>query len=115
MPSPLLAPSPSQLLHTHPGSHRRLACCPLPPPLPPLLCATPLNPRRHTCSPRTLTLLRLGAAQINVSLANLLTFPWIKEHVGRKSLQLHGWYYDLEQAVMETWQLRYQITDYERI
>ena len=31
---------------------------------------------------------------INVSLANLLTFPWIKEKVTRKELGVHGWLYD---------------------
>jgi len=28
---------------------------------------------------------------VNVSLANLLTFPWIKDAVSRRTLQLHGW------------------------
>jgi carbonic anhydrase len=28
---------------------------------------------------------------VNVSLANLLTFPWIKDAVARRVLQLHGW------------------------
>ena len=32
---------------------------------------------------------------INVSLANLLTFPWIKEKVTRKELGVHGWLYDV--------------------
>ena len=52
---------------------------------------------------------------VNVSLSNLLTFPFVKEAVSKKKLQLHGWYYDLEDASMDTWQLRYQISDYERI
>ena len=52
---------------------------------------------------------------VNVSLANLLTFPWIKDAVARRVLQLHGWYYDMEEASMSTWKLRYQITDYEKI
>jgi carbonic anhydrase len=52
---------------------------------------------------------------INVSLANLLTFPWIKDAVSRRALQLHGWYYDMEQSAMSTWKLRYQITDYTKL
>ena len=52
---------------------------------------------------------------VNVSLANLLTFPWIKDAVARRTLQLHGWYYDMNEATMSTWKLRYQITDYEKL
>ncbi len=33
---------------------------------------------------------------IGVSLKNLLTFSWIRERVESGSLQLHGWYFDLE-------------------
>ena len=50
---------------------------------------------------------------VNVSLANLLTFPWIKDAVSRRTLQLHGWYYDMGDASMSTWRLRYHITDYQ--
>ncbi|WP_126453344.1 carbonic anhydrase [Sulfuriflexus mobilis] len=32
---------------------------------------------------------------IGISLANLKTFPWIRERVEQNSLQLHGWYYDM--------------------
>lgn len=35
---------------------------------------------------------------IRVSLANLMTFPWIAERVAAGLLRLHGWYYDLAQA-----------------
>ena len=52
---------------------------------------------------------------VNVSLANLLTFPWIKDAVARRTLQLHGWYYDMNEATMSTWKLRYQITDSEKL
>ncbi len=37
---------------------------------------------------------------IRVSLANLLTFPWIKDRVDAGTLQLHGWYFDLGSGVM---------------
>ncbi len=35
---------------------------------------------------------------IGVSLANLMTFPWIRERVEAGQLALHGWYFDLEQG-----------------
>jgi len=34
-------------------------------------------------------------AAIETSLANLETFPWIRERVAQNRLQLHGWYYDM--------------------
>ena len=33
---------------------------------------------------------------VRLSLANLLTFPWIAERMQRDGLKLHGWYYDLQ-------------------
>jgi carbonic anhydrase len=33
---------------------------------------------------------------ILVSLNNLVTFPWIRERVERGVLNLHGWYFDIE-------------------
>lgn len=33
---------------------------------------------------------------IKVSLAHLLTFPWVKERVDRGELALHGWYFGIE-------------------
>ena len=35
-------------------------------------------------------------ASILVSLENLLTFPWIRERVEADTLDLHGWYFDIE-------------------
>jgi len=35
---------------------------------------------------------------ILVSLANLMTFPWVKERVERGMLALHGWYFDIERG-----------------
>ena len=32
---------------------------------------------------------------IQTSLANLETFPWVRERLSSGSLQLHGWYYDM--------------------
>ena len=33
---------------------------------------------------------------VKLSLANLLTFPWLKERVENGGLKLHGWWFDLE-------------------
>jgi carbonic anhydrase len=35
---------------------------------------------------------------IKVSLDHLLTFPWLKERVGRGELTLHGWYFGIEKG-----------------
>ncbi|OGS98278.1 MAG: carbonic anhydrase [Gallionellales bacterium RIFCSPLOWO2_12_FULL_59_22] len=35
---------------------------------------------------------------ILVSLANLMTFPWIRERVEQATLALHGWYFDIERG-----------------
>jgi carbonic anhydrase len=35
-------------------------------------------------------------ASIQLSLQNLMTFPWISELVEQGTLRLHGWYYDLD-------------------
>jgi carbonic anhydrase len=34
-------------------------------------------------------------AAIRVSIANLQTFPWIKERIESGKLRLHGWYFDI--------------------
>lgn len=35
---------------------------------------------------------------VAISLANLMTFPWIRERVEQGKLMLHGWFYDLEEG-----------------
>lgn len=44
-----------------------------------------LDERSHACEQYA----------IEISLANLETFPWIRERVEQHRLQLHGWYYDI--------------------
>lgn len=39
-------------------------------------------------------------AAILLSLENLLSFPWIKERVESGSLELHGWYFDLQAGTL---------------
>jgi carbonic anhydrase len=37
-------------------------------------------------------------AAVRVSLGNLMSFPFVREAVAAKRLQLHGWYFDLERG-----------------
>ncbi len=45
--------------------------------------------------PFELQLKTLEQESMKTSLANLLSFPWIRERVNDNSLRLHGWYYDI--------------------
>jgi carbonic anhydrase len=45
---------------------------------------------RHTCELEV----------VKVSLANLMTFPWVAERASRNALALHGWYFDLENGAL---------------
>lgn len=38
-----------------------------------------------------------------ISLENLLSFPWIKEKVMTQQLQLHAWYFDLQEGCVKTY------------
>ncbi len=38
---------------------------------------------------------------VKLSLANLMTFPWIRDAVGRGRLTLYGWYFDLERGRLQ--------------
>ncbi len=37
---------------------------------------------------------------IELSLSNLMTFPWIRERVDAGNLALHGWYFDIENGTL---------------
>ena len=37
---------------------------------------------------------------IGISLGNLATFPWIRERLDAGTLELHGWYYDMETGTL---------------
>jgi carbonic anhydrase len=39
---------------------------------------------------------------VQISLDNLMTFPWVRERVEAGRLTLHGWYFDLTQGKLET-------------
>eukprot|EP00897_Mesotaenium_endlicherianum_P008136 jgi/Mesen1/7350/ME000377S06562 len=52
---------------------------------------------------------------VNNSLANLLTYPWIKEKVVAKTMGIHGWYYDFVEGTMDSWGLKLEVSEPERI
>ena len=43
---------------------------------------------------------RVERQAVNVSLSNLITFPWVKRRVEEGSLTLHGWLFDLEAGAL---------------
>jgi carbonic anhydrase len=42
---------------------------------------------------------------VNVSLKNLLTYPYIEERVKDGRLQIHGMYYDLGKGILTSWDI----------
>lgn len=52
-----------------------------------------LDEKSCACSRRALT----------VSLNNLTTYPWVKERLERQTIQLHGWYFNLLNGELETY------------
>lgn len=51
-----------------------------------LSAGQPMDAARRMCEQET----------VAISLANLMTFPWIRERVEHGRLMLHGWFFDLE-------------------
>ncbi|XP_023537826.1 beta carbonic anhydrase 5, chloroplastic-like isoform X2 [Cucurbita pepo subsp. pepo] len=47
---------------------------------------------------------------INLSLKNLMTYPWIEERLKQESLAVHGGYYDFLSCTFEKWTLDYKNT-----
>ncbi|KAL6006977.1 hypothetical protein ACLOJK_032473 [Asimina triloba] len=47
---------------------------------------------------------------VNVSLRNLLTYPFVKEGLVNKTLALHGGYYDFVNGAFEMWSVTYNFT-----
>lgn len=41
-------------------------------------------------------------AAIDVSLANLRSFPFVREAVARGALHLHGWYFDIDHGILHS-------------
>ncbi|OIV91589.1 hypothetical protein TanjilG_09001 [Lupinus angustifolius] len=50
---------------------------------------------------------------INISLSNLLTYPWIEEKVAKEKLSVHGGYYNFIDCSFEKWTLDYRGTKVE--
>lgn len=48
---------------------------------------------------------------VNVSLANLLSFPWVKEAVNQGNLSIHGWYYNMTKCSLSTWTMSLQVSE----
>lgn len=40
---------------------------------------------------------------IKVSLNNLMTYPWVRERVEAKNLELHGWWFDIGEGALWGW------------
>ena len=53
---------------------------------------------RHDLSDNDARAAACEKLSIQVSLANLLTYPWIRNSVERGALRLHGWFFDLSSA-----------------
>ena len=51
-----------------------------------LSAGQPIEAARRMCEQET----------VAISLANLMTFPWVRERVEQGRLMLHGWFFDLE-------------------
>lgn len=47
---------------------------------------------------------------VNVSLGNLLTYPFVREGVVNKTLSLNGGYYDFVNGSFQLWDLEFKIT-----
>ncbi len=54
--------------------------------------------QRFECSSDAEKIRALEQATILVSIENLLSFPWIKDKCDREELQIHGWYFDMEEG-----------------
>lgn len=52
--------------------------------------------REHANDPAAVQTRACEHTAITVSLANLMTFPWIRERVENGTTTLHGWYFDID-------------------
>ena len=53
---------------------------------------------------------KLMQEAVNVSLGNLLTYPFVREAVVKKTLVLKGAHYDFVNGKFDLWNLNFQIT-----
>lgn len=54
--------------------------------------------------------LKLMQEAVNVSLGNLLTYPFVREAVVKKTLALKGAHYDFVKGSFDVWNLDFNIT-----
>lgn len=47
---------------------------------------------------------------VNVSLGNLLTYPFVREAVVKKTLALKGAHYDFVKGAFELWDIEFKIS-----
>ncbi|GAA0169970.1 dehydratase [Lithospermum erythrorhizon] len=47
---------------------------------------------------------------VNISLGNLLTYPFVREAVTNNTLELKGGHYDFVQGAFETWSLDFNLS-----
>lgn len=43
-------------------------------------------------------------ATLQISLRNLISYPWVHERVLNHSLQVHGWFYDISSGLLARWE-----------
>ncbi|GAV67965.1 Pro_CA domain-containing protein [Cephalotus follicularis] len=60
----------------------------------------PLEDQRKLC----------GKEAVNVSLGNLLTYPFVREGLAKKTLALKGGYYDFVKGTFDLWTLEYGLS-----
>lgn len=55
-------------------------------------------------------MLSLDTAVVEVSLGNLLTYPFVREAVVKKTLALKGAHYDFVKGAFELWDIEFKIS-----
>ncbi|RWR93978.1 Carbonic anhydrase [Cinnamomum micranthum f. kanehirae] len=66
--------------------------------------------KEHDSSPLQDPCSKCEKEAVNVSLGNLLTYPFVKKAVENKTLALHGGYYDFLNGSFETWDVDFGFT-----
>lgn len=63
-----------------------------------------------SCILKFLYLIFLMQEAVNVSLGNLLTYPFVREAVVKKTLGLKGAHYDFVKGAFELWDIEFKIS-----
>lgn len=59
---------------------------------------------------KILKILKCEQEAVNVSLGNLLTYPYVREALVKKTLALKGAHYDFVNGTFELWDLNFKVT-----